>query len=253
MKFSALKEYLDIKYNEYNSPAFIELDPISIPHRFTKKQDIEISGFLAATIAWGQRPTILRNASALLQLMDDAPHEFILNFRTSDLKPFRSFVHRTFNGTDLVYFLRAMQKIYRSHDSLEELFRKSHLNDAANYKQAIAGWRKFFFSLPHEKRSEKHFSDPLSGSAAKRINMFLRWMIRKDGVDFGIWKMSLALLTCPLDVHSARVARKLKLLKRKQNDWLAAEELTDKLRLLDPKDPVKYDIVLFGLGVEKHF
>jgi uncharacterized protein (TIGR02757 family) len=253
MKFSALKEYLDIKYNEYNSPAFIEFDPISIPHRFTKKQDIEISGFLAATIAWGQRPTILRNASALLQLMDDAPHEFILNFRTNDLKPFGSFVHRTFNGTDLVYFLRAMQKIYRSHDSLEDLFRKSHLSDAANYKEAIGGWRKFFFSLPHEKRSEKHFSDPIAGSAAKRINMFLRWMIRKDGVDFGIWKMSPALLTCPLDVHSARVARKLKLLKRKQNDWLAAEELTDKLRLLDPKDPVKYDIVLFGLGVEKHF
>jgi uncharacterized protein (TIGR02757 family) len=246
-----LKEYLEAKYELYNRTGFIESDPISIPHKFTLKEDIEIAGFLTATIAWGQRPTIIRNANTLLQQMDHAPHEFITHFKTTDLKPFRKFVHRTFNGTDCVYFLKALQKIYNKHRSIENLFINSHVADADNYKEAIAGWRKFFFNLPHEKRIEKHFANPLQGSAAKKINMYLRWMIRPDnGVDFGLWRLPPSLLTCPLDVHTARVARALGLLKRKIDDWKAAEELTHSLRRFDPLDPVKYDIALFGLGVE---
>lgn len=250
-----LKDFLEEKYILFNQPRFIELDPVSIPHQFTKKEDIEIAGFLAATIAWGQRPVIIRNANALLRLMDNAPHDFILNFRKPDLKPFRNFVHRTFNGQDCIYFLIALQKIYSQHGSLESLFKKHLSANPVNYKEAISGLRQIFFSLPHEERAQKHFSDPSRGSASKRINMFLRWMIRKDnlGVDFGIWNLSPSLLTCPLDVHSARVARKLKLLRRKNTDWQAAEELTASLRKFDPSDPVKYDFALFGLGVFEKF
>lgn len=255
LRSQELKDFLDEKYTLYNRSEFIQEDPVSIPHRFSKKEDIEISGFLAATIAWGQRPVIIKNANALLNRMDESPHEFVISFSKKDLKPFKSFVHRTFNGDDCTYFMLALQNIYREKKSLETLFTE-HTNDVhADYKEAINGWRKFFFSLPHPQRTLKHFAHPLEGSAAKRINMFLRWMIRKDvsGVDFGLWKLNAARLTCPLDVHSARVARKLGLLKRNQNDWQAASELTLALKTFDKNDPVKYDFALFGLGVFEKF
>ncbi len=251
-----LKEYLDEKVDAFNRPSFIQDDPISIPHRFTKKEDIEIAAFLAATIAWGQRKVILKNAIALLERMDHSPHEFILNFSRHDYSLFRNYVHRTFNEVDCLYFLKALRKIYSEKGSIENLF-SDHFNKKihTDYKEAINGWRNFFFSLPHPARTQKHFSDPVAGSAAKRINMFLRWMIRKDssGVDFGIWKLDSSFLTCPLDVHSARVARKLGLLRRSQNDWQAAIELTTNLKKFDPADPVKYDFALFGLGVFEKF
>lgn len=251
-----LKIFLDEKVYQYNTTRFIDDDPISIPHRFTKKEDIEISGFLTATISWGQRPVILKNASQLLKRMDDSPHDFILNFQPEDLLPFRSFVHRTFNGEDCTFFLQSLKRIYREKKSLKILFTESAGKSAQpDYKDAIGMWRQFFFEIPHQSRSGKHFAHPAEGSAAKRINMFLRWMIRKDktGVDFGIWKNDPARLTCPLDVHSGRVARKLGLLKRKQNDWKAADELTQNLKKFDQKDPVKYDFALFGMGVFEKF
>ncbi len=253
-RLEEIKEFLDEKVLLYNQPWFIEYDPVSIPHLFSKKEDIEIAGFLAATIAWGQRPTILKNSRRLMQWMDNAPHDFILHFEDSDLNPFKGFVHRTFNGHDCIYFLAALQNLYRNHGGLSELFTISLKKHNDDIKEAIVLWRNKFFELPHMKRAEKHFSNPADGSACKRINMFLRWMARKDnkGVDFGIWKeVSPALLICPLDVHSGRIARKLGMLKRRQNDWKAALELTHLLRRLDPKDPVKYDFALFGLGVSR--
>lgn len=245
-----LKDFLEEKTDKYNSPAFIESDPISIPHLFTKKQDIEISSFLAATIAWGQRPTVIKNANRLVTWMDHQPHDFILNATKADMKPFENFVHRTFNGVDALYFLTSLKHIYQQHDSLETLFM------AKTAREGIINFRKAFFELVHEKRTEKHVSNPEANAAAKRINMFLRWMVRKDnkGVDFGIWEnISPALLQCPLDVHSGRVARKLGLLKRTQDDWKAVEELGKNLRSFDPDDPVKYDYALFGLGVFEKF
>ena len=255
-KLVELKDFLDEKVQLYNKPEFIITDPVSIPHLFTKKEDIEIAGFFAATIAWGQRPTILKNARKLMQWMDDDPYQFILNFDDHDLKPFHKFVHRTFNGTDCVFFLKAIQNIYKNHSGLEKIFMDALEKDSLHLKESIYHARNIFFTADHLRRSEKHFSNPNEGSASKRINMFLRWMIRRDlsGVDFGIWKnISPSLLTCPLDVHSGRVARKLGLLKRKQNDWKAATELTHNLLKLDANDPVKYDFALFGLGVFERF
>ena len=251
-----IKNFLEEKTALYNSAEFIRTDPVSIPHLFSKKEDIEIAGFLAAAIAWGQRPVILKNAKAFLQLMDDSPHAFITGFKSSDLKRFRPFVHRTFNGTDAVYFLKALRNIYKVHGGLEKVFLSGLQSGDSDLKNSITHCRKIFFSLPHLQRTEKHFSNPDAGSAAKRINMFLRWMVRKDnsGVDFGIWKsIPPSLLSCPLDVHSGRVARRLGLLKRKQNDWKATEELTASLKSYDAADPVKYDFALFGLGVFERF
>jgi uncharacterized protein (TIGR02757 family) len=256
MKRKALKLFLDEMYDRYNRPDFIESDPISIPRRFEKKQDIEISGFLAATIAWGQRPTIIRNANKLMQWMDESPYDFVLQHRKKDLKPFESFVHRTFNSTDCLYFIRALKNLYSKHNSLEEAFTNGHPWDKPHAGEAIGHFRRQFFELPHPLRTRKHLSDPAEGSAAKRMNMFLRWMVRKDKrkVDFGLWKtIPASALLCPLDVHSGNVARKLGLLTRKQNDWKAVQELTASLALLDPEDPVKYDFALFGLGVFEGF
>jgi uncharacterized protein (TIGR02757 family) len=252
----SIKDFLDEKAALYNSTAFVASDPVSIPHLFSKKEDIEIAGFLAATIAWGQRMTILKNARSLMELMDDSPHQFITGFQNSDLERFDNFIHRTFNSTDCKYFFQALKNIYQQHGGLERVFHMGIGPDDTDLKNSIVNARRIFFTLPHLKRTEKHFSNPEENSAAKRINMFLRWMVRKDknGVDFGIWKsISPALLSCPLDVHSGRVARKLGFLTRKQNDWKAVEELTSNLRLLDPDDPVKYDIALFGLGVFEKF
>jgi len=255
MKAEALHSFLEEKYRQYNNSAFIDSDPVSIPHLFSEQGDIEISAFLTATISWGQRVSILKNASTLMQLMDNAPLQFVKSFERSDLGPFKKFKHRTFNGDDCIFFLNSLQHIYKTHGSLESAFRFNK-KDNDCLKTGIISARNLFFSIPHQKRVSKHFADPGRGSAAKRINMFLRWMVRKDskGVDLGIWKsLSPSVLHCPLDVHSGRVARKLGLLKRHQDDWLAVEELTASLRKFDPKDPVKYDYALFGLGVFEKF
>lgn len=254
MNSAELKEFLDAKVEQYNHPKFLESDPIQIPHRFTRTADIEISGFLTATIAWGNRKSIINNAERLMQLMDHAPHEFILSHSTADLERFSGFVHRTFNAVDTCYFIKGLRHIYTEYGGLEQVFSRGITQDSV--QPAIAHFKKVFFELPHETRTTKHISDPSKGSAAKRINMFLRWMVRdaSTGVDFGIWKsISPALLSCPLDVHSGKVARKLGLLKRAQNDAKAVSELDRSLRILDPEDPVKYDFALFGLGVFEKF
>ncbi|UII75961.1 TIGR02757 family protein [Flagellimonas sp. HMM57] len=254
MTKTALKTFLDEKVEQYNHPKFLEDDPLQIPHRFTKKEDIEISGFLTATIAWGNRKSIINNASRLMQLLDNAPFDFVLNHSESDLNRLEPFVHRTFNGHDLQYFIKSLQNIYQNHNGLEAIFVQHQ--DTDSLQSAISNFKKCFFELPHEVRTMKHVSDPLKGSAAKRINMFLRWMVRDEstGVDFGIWRgLKPSQLSCPLDVHSGNVARKLKLLKRKQNDAKALAELDKNLRKLDPMDPVKYDFALFGLGVFEKF
>ena len=249
-----LKDFLDQKVIQYNHPKFLEDDPLQIPHRFTKKEDIEISGFLTATIAWGNRKSIITNASRLMELLDNAPHDFVKNHSEGDLERLEGFVHRTFNATDLQFFIRSLQNIYQNHGGLETIFLNHQQSDSL--QTAISEFKSVFFELSHPKRTEKHVSDPNKGSAAKRINMFLRWMVRDSsaGVDFGIWKsLSPAQLSCPLDVHSGNVARKLGLLKRKQNDAKALFELDKNLRKLDPVDPVKYDFALFGLGVFEKF
>jgi len=244
-----IKAFLDQKFLQYNSPGFIADDPVSVPHQFTLKQDIEISGFLAATISWGNRKSIVGNARRLIQMMDDSPYDFLSNAKQADFKPFLRFVHRTFNGDDCLFFLTSLQQIYRQYDSLEPLFGSMNESGAAH---AISRFRKTFLETEHLPRSEKHISDPTAGSAAKRINMFLRWMVRRDdrGVDFGLWNsIDPANLICPLDIHVGRVAWALGLLHRTQNDWKAAVELTEALRKFDPADPVKYDFALFGMGL----
>lgn len=250
IKKSELKSFLDYKVDQYNSPEFIKTDPVQIPHQFSKKEDIEIAGFLTATIAWGNRKSILNNASNLMELLDQAPYDFVMNHSEHDLISLENFVHRTFNGTDLQYFVQSLRNIYLEHDGLEAVFAK--YSEANSLQMSINRFKQLFFELPHPARTKKHVSDPLKNSAAKRINMFLRWMIRKDaaGVDFGIWEsLSPSQLSCPLDVHSGNTARKLGLLKRKQNDGKALVELDRSLRKFDAADPVKYDFALFGLGV----
>lgn len=250
MKKSDIKSFLDFKVEQYNNPAFIETDPILIPHQFSKKEDVEISGFLTATIAWGNRKSILTNASRMMDLLDNSPHDFVLNHNQKDLSGLDKFVHRTFNGTDLQYFITSLRSIYSNYGGLEQIFHTySEENDL---QPAIHQFKSIFFESDHPKRTRKHVSDPYKNSAAKRINMFLRWMVRKDnaGVDFGIWKnIKPSQLSCPLDVHSGNTARKLGLLKRKQNDAKALKELDSSLRSFDSLDPVKYDFALFGLGV----
>jgi uncharacterized protein (TIGR02757 family) len=246
----AIKELLDRKAQQYSTRAFIERDPVSIPHLFSKKEDIEIAGFFAATIAWGNRRSIIANATRLMQWMDHSPHAFILNHSASDLKPFRKFAHRTFNGTDCLYFVRALRRIYTCHGGLERTFTPAAHADNS-LKGRIIHFREIFFELRHPARTEKHISNPAKKSSAKRLCMFLRWMVRKDQVDFGIWKsIKPAELYLPLDVHTGRVSRKLGILKRKQNDWQAVEEVTGMLMRFNPADPVRYDFALFGMGVE---
>ncbi len=250
-----LRDFLETKYNFYNQSYFIHNDPIAIPHSFTLKEDIEISGFLVATIAWGQRSTILRNGNRLIELMDNSPYDFVLNFKPKDLKVFDTFVHRTFNSIDCKYFLIALQHIYRRKGGLNKVFLDSLNVHNCNIGLAISTFRQTFFSLSYPKRSLKHISDPTKNSSAKRICMFLRWMVRRDkNVDFGIWtNISPGILAIPLDIHTGRVSRSLGLLERKQNDWKAVMELTTNLRKFDPLDPVKYDFALFGLGINEKF
>ncbi len=248
-----LSDFLEAKYEQYNRPEFIETDPVSVPHRFTRKEDIEIAAFLTATISWGNRPSIVKDADKLLAMMEFSPYEFILQSDRSQTKRFESFYHRTFNGKDCIFFLESLKNIYQNHEGLESLFLPV---DTSGIKGALCRFRKAFLEIDHPRRSEKHIADPCKGASAKRLLMFLRWMTRNDhrGVDFGLWdKISPSVLMCPLDVHSGNVARKLGLLKRIQNDWKAVEELTESLRQFDPEDPVKYDFALFGLGVFEKF
>ncbi len=250
-----LRDFLEEKYSYYNCQEFILSDPVQIPHLFDSKEDIEISGFLAATIAWGQRKTIISNALRLIGMMGNRPHHFILNAAEEDYDEFLSFKHRTFNGIDTVYFLQSLQNIYQNHGGLERVFLQGYEVNK-NIREAIIYFRKVFFELPYPSRTGKHVADPGKNASAKRINMFLRWMVRCDnrGVDFGLWKnIAPAHLFIPLDVHTGSVAIKLGLLHRKQNDWLAVEELTGNLRKFDDCDPIKYDFALFGLGAFEKF
>jgi uncharacterized protein (TIGR02757 family) len=245
-----LKCFLDDKVSQYNQLDFIERDPIYIPHLFTQKEDIEISGFLTATIAWGNRKMILKNAIRMMELIGNSPHDFIIHHKERHLEKLEGFVHRTFNSTDFIYFISALKHIYSNKDGLESIFDRHKTSDSL--QPAIHELNNIFFEIPHPPRTRKHISDPEKGSAAKKINMFLRWMVRKDnsGVDFGIWKtISPSILSCPLDIHSGNVARELGLLTHKLNNSKAVAELDNNLRKIDKDDPVKYDFALFGLGV----
>lgn len=247
-----LKSFLDIKAALYNQPAFIVDDPISIPHAFSKKQDIEIAGFLAATLAWGRRSTIIKNCLRLMDYMDRAPHDFICNHQPEDLKGILGFAHRTFNDTDLLYFLHVLQKHYQQSDSLETAFAAEENYSERTIEAALQRFHEYFFQGEFPERTRKHISTPARGSACKRLCMYLRWMVRKDdaGVDFGIWmRIRPAQLICPVDVHVARVATELGLMQKPDSNWRSAEALTAVLRQWRPEDPVFYDFALFGLGV----
>ena len=245
-----VRDFLEEKADEYNTAEFIEHDPISVPHRFTKLQDIEISGFFAAIFAWGQRPTIISKTTELMQRMDFSPHDFFLHHSEEDLQRLEGFVHRTFNSTDLLYFIEFFKYYYQRHESLENAF----LN-GTQMEERLTEFHHTFFSLPdHPERTRKHIATPVRKSACKRINMFLRWMIREDecGVDFGLWKrIALDELICPCDIHVERIARRLGLIRRSRVDWLTAVELTESLKKIDPSDPVRFDFALFGIGIEE--
>jgi uncharacterized protein (TIGR02757 family) len=250
-----LKDFLDQKVAEFNQPDFIPLDPISIPHRFSKKQDIEIAGFIASVLAWGQRKTIINKCLELFKMMDNAPYDFMLNHKEKDLKPFLQFKHRTFNDIDTLYFIEFLSWFYRNHESLEEGFILGWKPETNIMEKLLSHFHHFFFQLPDAPmRTRKHIATPERKAACKRINMFLRWMVRSDdkGVDFGIWKtIKPSQLVCPCDLHVDRIGRKLGLITRKQTDWQTAVELTERLREFDPEDPVKYDFALFGMGVDE--
>ena len=255
---NGLKDFLDSKVVEYNQPSFIKDDPICIPHLFSKKQDIEIAAFFASIFAWGGRTTIINKSKELMQLMDMVPHQFIVNHQEIDLRKLLAFKHRTFNTTDLLYFIEFLKFHYQKYSSLEDAFVKGMENEDETIEQALIGFHNYFFSLEHVPgRTKKHIATPFKKSTCKRLNMFLRWMVRKDnkGVDFGIWqKIKPSQLICPIDLHVARVAKRFNLLHRKQIDWESAMELTAYLRTLDATDPVKYDFALFGLGaIEKYY
>lgn len=250
-KLEELKEFLDFKVDQYNVPNFIEQDPIQIPHEFEIRQDIEIAGFLTSIIAWGTRKSILTDAHKMLDWMDDAPYDFVKNFTEKDLDFFRDkVVHRTFSGEDLAYFLKQLQRLFHQSETLETYFLLQE--NEYNLYHSLERFRNHFFEGEFTHRSQKHISSTYKNSAAKRLVMFMRWMVRADarGVDFGLWKnINPGVLSIPLDVHTANISRKLNLVKRKQNDWKTVEELDDVLRKLDAKDPAKYDFALFGLGV----
>lgn len=250
----SLKAFLDQKAAEYNQARFIASDPIGVPHQFSKRQDIEIAGFFAATLAWGNRTSIMRSAQAIMDAMDGAPHDFLLQHTDADLKRFLHLKHRTFNATDLLYFLHFLAHHYRQHDSLEAAFCPAELVGPLSMKERLIHFHQTFFSLEHPARTRKHVSTPERKSACKRLNMFLRWMVRNDerGVDFGLWSsIQPSDLICPLDVHVGRVAQRLGLIEQNKAQWQTAEDLTARLRALDAADPVKYDFALFGLGAEE--
>ena len=250
MELDRVKDYLDKKVAIYNAAAFIENDPISIPHQYLKRQDVEITAFWTAVLSWGQRKTIISKASELFSLMDGDPYLFIMEHKPKDLKRLLTFKHRTFQPDDTLFFINRLRNIYSDHDSLEEVF----LSRDTIY-ESLTYFNQYFFSDPaHLPRTRKHLSDPSRGSACKRLNMFLRWMVRKDtkGVDFGIWnRMSMSDLMIPLDIHVYNVAQSLGILKRNNADWTAVEELTAILKTWNAEDPVIYDYALFSIGLEK--
>jgi len=253
---SQLKIFLNEKYQQYNNKKFIIDDPVSIPHKYKYKEDIEIAGFLTSSISWGGRKSIIQNANKLMSLMGNSPFDFIMNANINNLNLINSFVHRTFNSTDCKFFILSLKNIYTKYAGLEEIFSFTKQNEKWNARTSISHFANIFFEIPHPEHTVKHIANPDKGSAAKKINMFLRWMVRKDlnGVDLGIWEnIPISELICPLDVHSATTSRKLGLLQRKTNDWKAAVELTENLKKLDSDDPVKYDFALFGLGVFEKF
>lgn len=246
-----VKEYLDSLNERYNCAAFIADDPISVPHRYTQKQDIEIAAFLASTIAWGQRKTIVRNGHRMVDMMADAPYQFVINATQDDLRAFDGFVHRTFNDFDFRYFVLSLQNIYRNHGGLGEFF-TTHYRQSGDLRVVLSEFWKLFFELPSQGRTQRHLSSIDKGAACKRLNMFLKWMVRRDdnGVDLGIWHdIPSSALYLPLDVHSGNTARSLGLLSRKQSDWKAVEQVTERLREFDTNDPVKYDFALFCAGI----
>ncbi len=254
MTFIELKEFLDEKAEFYEQKDFIENDPILIPHEYHNKLDIEISGFIISVISWGNRKSIINSGYRIMDILGHSPYDFIMNHSYKDLESIKGSIHRTFNSEDLVYFIISLKNIYTNHNGIEGII--SNTNNGDNLQKRISYFKKVFFALKHPKRTKKHLPDPLAGSAAKRFNMFLRWMVRSNrkGVDFGLWKsISPSELSCPLDLHTGKVARKLGLLKRKQNDSLTVYELDKKLRKMDNQDPVKYDFALFGLGVNEKF
>ena len=250
-----LKEFLDEKASLYNSPAFIDTDPIQVPHLFSIPEDIEIAGFLTATIAWGQKTTIISNAKKLVTSMQGGPYSFLLNARESDFERYLSFVHRTFNGIDCIYFMKALQRVYQHHGGLKGVF-YSGFSETEEMKDTLIRFRDLFFQGTDPGRTSKHVADVGRNASGKRLNMFLRWMVRRDrrGVDFGIWDtIPMSALYIPLDVHTGTVSRKLGMLSRKQDDWRSVAELTEILRRLDPVDPIRYDFALFGLGAMEKF
>ncbi len=253
MNNTDLKDNLEFLYEKYNNTSFIELDPISIPHKFSTKEDIEIAGFLASIIAWGNRKMIVRNANKMMDLMWGEPHKFIMNFAEEDLIPFSTFVHRTFNYEDFICFVRALRNIYKNYGSLGDFFENNYLQ-TSDIRIVMSRFRNVFFEGIDSQRSYKHLSNIDKKAACKRLCMMLRWFVRQDnmGVDFGIWKqIPSSALYLPLDIHSGNVGREFGLLERKQNDWKAVEEITTRLREFDANDPVKYDYSLFGLGVNR--
>jgi uncharacterized protein (TIGR02757 family) len=254
---ATLKDFLDAKVAQYNRPAFIEDDPIAIPHRYEKREDIEIAGLFAAVLAWGRRGVAIRKCQELLDRMDDAPHAFIIDHQPADLQRLSSFKHRTFNGTDALYFVRFLRHCYQQYTSLEELFLQGMSLKDTSVESGLVYFHRVFFSLPyHPVRTRKHIATPANRAACKRMNMFLRWMVRKDhgGVDFGLWQnIQPNQLICPCDVHVGRVARKLGLLRCKTIDWQVAKVLTKQLSTFCPEDPVKYDFALFGLGIMEDY
>jgi uncharacterized protein (TIGR02757 family) len=256
MDLNELKDFLDEKVEKFNQPTFVETDPIQVPRKFTQKEDIEISGFLTATIAWGNRTAIIKNAERLSSLMGNQPFDFISNASNAEIQQLQKFVHRTFNGNDCIYFIQSLKNIYKNHGGLQSVFETGFQSgNQHTVKSALANLFEIFFELPGE-RTRKHISNVQKGSSGKRLNMFLRWMVRNDksGVDFGIWDgIPASKLMLPLDVHSGNVGRKLGLLQRKSNDWKAVEEITKTLRKFDPTDPIKYDFALFGLGAFEKF
>lgn len=250
-----LAAFLEEKHDLYNRPNFIESDPVQVPHSFTDPHDIELAAFLTATISWGQRKTIVSNALRLVSMMDHSPYEYLLYSSTKDWTRFEKFVHRTFNASDCVFFITSLQRMVKEFGGLQQVFVSAFLK-TRKVEDSIREFRKEFFSIPYPEHTQKHLADIDRGSSAKRINLFLRWMVRNDGrgVDFGLWKeIPASALYVPLDVHTGNVARKLGLLSRKQNDWKAVTELTGKLREFCPQDPVKYDYALFGLGIFEKF
>jgi uncharacterized protein (TIGR02757 family) len=253
--FDEMKTFLDEKANFYNCQEFITDDPISVPHLFKEKRDIEIAGFLTAAISWGNRATIIKNATGLMGRMDFAPYDFVVNAGINDMKGFKTFVHRTFNGDDCIYFLESLRNIYVEKGGLENIF-ATPVHQGKSIRESLIQFRNIFFGWKHPGHARKHIADVELNASAKRLNMFLRWLVRRDAgkVDFGLWQqIEPSMLYCPLDVHTGHVARSLGLLTRKSNDWKAVEELTHQLRLLDPSDPVKYDFALFGLGIHEKF